>query len=107
MNKHASVTPDQEAVIRQFIAGCEVTNMPVPGYADLLLKMGYKLIAPDLRVSTNTIVRVPFGEKVANFYKDEYYADWEAFTNTEIDANASTSESTESDTLGNVLREEV
>lgn len=107
MNKYTMVTPDQAAVIRQYIAGCEVTDMKVSNYADLLTKLGYKLIAPDIRVAFGTQVRIPFGQRAEDHYKDEYHADWEAFTNSEIESNASTSVTPEGDPVGNLLREEV
>ena len=107
MNKHAAVNKKQAAIIRQFLLGCEATGIIVPNKAALLVLLGYKEIAPGIRVSLGTEIKIPFGRRITDLYKDEYHDDWEAITKADIEANVSTSESPEGDEVGDVLREEV
>lgn len=100
-----SVTKDQEAVIRQFIAGCDKTGLSYPVTA-LLTLLGYKVLSTGVRVHADLDTRRGYHDKMDQF-KDTFYEDWQELTNLEVNAEPSTSVETTSDEVGDVLREEV
>lgn len=90
-SKSVKVTPEQEKVIRAFIDNCDAIGYPCPGYHQLLELIGFKEIAPGVRVPMETQVKVQFGKSISEVYKDEY-ADTAGHNDT---ADASASESSE------------
>lgn len=103
--RRPSVSEDQEAIIRQFIAGCDKTGLQTP-LTNLLEMIGYKVLSTGARVHADLDTSRGFHETLAQF-KDTFYEDWQELTDLEADAEPSARVETESDSVGDVLREEV
>ncbi len=104
------VNKTQEAVIRDFVFEAEAVGLALGGdvWKAVYTWLDYKLLPNGALVSTGTKVRIPFGGNYDK-YPDQYGPDGEEFNgdNSTDTVNPSTSESPESDTVGNVLRKEV
>jgi len=79
----ASVTLEQEVVIRAFIDGARRTNLTIPktAYLGLLESLGYKIVAPGIRINRATPVRIRYGDNASTQFVDEYHTDWEELQN--------------------------
>lgn len=93
--RNPSVSKAQEAVIRQFIAGCDKTGLKTP-LVNLLSMIGYKVLSNGNRVHTDLDTRRSFHETLEQF-KDTFYEDWQELADVEVDAEPSPRVSTESD----------
>jgi hypothetical protein len=89
-----SVTKDQEAVIRQFIAGCDKTGLVV-GLTSLLSMIGYKVLSNGNRVHSELDTRRKYHETMDKF-EDTFYEDWQELADVEVDADPSPRVETES-----------
>lgn len=118
MSRHNDLTDEQELLLRDFIDNAAKLNLAIPG--DMIHwafdRMGYRLIpkgknnviAIDKRTEVKTIYGDP--DPFKN-YEDEYAADGEALRAKVAGADSSdetsTSESSESDEVGDVLQQDV
>ena len=102
------VNLDQEAVLRQLVAGAEAVDLVLPRDTMRWIydMLGYKVAPNGARVNANKEITFKFGEPCT--VEDEFYADWQDITDAEIADNSGASEQAEGSPVGEgVLREEV
>ena len=112
MSRKPSATKDQEAIIRQFILGCDMYAIPIlpEYYASLIGMLGYKFAPNGARVHEDVDLKYAFG--TPDVFADTYDMDGVEFTNAEITDNTYTldtspSQSPKGDKVGSVLRKKV
>ena len=112
MSRKPSVTRDQEAVLRQFITGCETYDIYISNeyMTSILTMLGYKVAPNGARVHVDEDMKYAYGNP--DVFEDVFDADGQEFTNEEIANNqdtpdASSSEPTESYSVGSLLRKKV
>ena len=112
MPRKPSVTRDQEAVLRQFILGCETYDIYVSTeyMTSMLTMLGYKVAPNGARVHVDTEMKYAYGQP--DVFEDVFEADGQEFTNEEIEDNQDTpdpspSEPTASYEVGSLLRKKV
>ena len=97
MSRDSKLTVAQETVARTFIEGANRTELKLDSAWVMVLyeAMGYKVAPNGALVHKDTVLSIPYNTEAKDYWEDVYEADGKTFARTEVDADASASESAE------------
>lgn len=86
MARSPTVSKDQEAIIRQFVEGADLTKLHIPRefFTALMALLGYKIAPNGARVHANIELKMKYGTPMEDAFEDTYYDDWAEITADEI-----------------------